>query len=584
MNAELLLEHFHRLGDATDAVPRLRHFILDLAVRGKLVEHEPGSAFVYLSELCTSRSGNSTIIKGKISAEPGEGLYPAFSASGQDVWHSSYEHEGDAVIVSAVGARCGKAFLATGKWSAIANTHILFPKADRCTLSYLHLIANNEALWIRGGSAQPFVRVSKTLEAREVYLPTFPEQHRIVAKVEELMALCDRLEAAQQQREAERTRLTAAAWQAVVQAEAPAEVSFALEQLSALTTRPAQVKALRQTILDLAVRGRLTKVPISQLEKETKPFNVVADPSRPIAYGVLKPGPHDPNGIRLVKSQHIRGWRVAEEIQDRITPELDAEFKRTKLQGGEVLLNLVGASIGRSAVAPQSLRGSNVSRAVAVIAVAKDVLADFVVILISALLTPERIAQEATGTAQPVLNLGTLRKLDVWLPPLAEQRRIVAKVEELMALCDGLEAALEAGEALRGKVLEAVVGREPGGTEPPTPVPVRQLPVPKVRAPRYEAAEVELAVAAEPVGHAGAMQALVRRGPGRPPKNGAITSTAARAIEAFLQAHPGWHGKAAILEATGVNAGAWNAAVKELLDAGKVERQGEKKGARYRGR
>ena len=170
--------------------------------------------------------------------------------------------------------------------------------------------------------------------------------------------------------------------------------------------------------------------------------------------------------------------------------------------------------------------------------------------------------------------------------PLPEQRRIVAKVEELMALCDGLEAALEAGEALRGKVLEAtirsddqMIRRSDNG---PRPEVVQK---PKVRVPRYVEPEVELelAVAAEPVGHTGTMQAVVRRGPGRPPKNGALTSTAARAIETFLHAHPGWHGKAAILEATGVDAGAWNAAIKELLEGGKVERQGEKKGARYRG-
>ncbi len=163
-----------------------------------------------------------------------------------------------------------------------------------------------------------------------------------------------------------------------------------------------------------------------------------------------------------------------------------------------------------------------------------------------------------------------------------EKRRIVAKGEVLMALCDGLEAALGTGEALRGRVLEAVVRSESGGTEPPAPVRVRQLPVPKVRALRYAEAEVELAVAAEPAGHTGALQAVVRRGPGRPPKSGALTSTAARAIEDFVKANPGWHGKAAILEATGVDAGAWNAAIKELLEAGKVERQGEKKGARYR--
>jgi hypothetical protein len=202
------------------------------------------------------------------------------------------------------------------------------------------------------------------------------------------------------------------------------------------------------------------------------------------------------------------------------------------------------------------------------------------------MLTPafvEQTQNEDNRVAMPKINQAALSQILVPVPPLAEQRRIVVKVEELMALCDGLEAALEAGEALRGQVLEAVVRSEAGGTEPPSPVRVRQLPVPQVRTPRYEEAEVELAVAAEPVGPAGALHAVVRRGPGRPPKNGALTSTAARAIEAYLHAHPGWHGKAAILEATGVDAGAWNAAIKELLEAGKVERQGEKKGARYRG-
>lgn len=57
---------------------------------------------------------------------------------------------------------------------------------------------------------------------------------------------------------------------------------------------------------------------------------------------------------------------------------------------------------------------------------------------------------------------------------------------------------------------------------------------------------------------------------------------ATQAILSYLKANTGWHGKSAILAATGIEAGPWNATIKELLDAGKVERQGEKKGAKYR--
>ena len=91
-------------------------------------------------------------------------------------------------------------------------------------------------------------------------LPPLAEQHRIVAKVDELMALCDRLEAARAEREATRDRLTAAS---LARLNAPDpdtfrdDARFALDALPALTARPDQIKQLRQTILNLAVRGKL---------------------------------------------------------------------------------------------------------------------------------------------------------------------------------------------------------------------------------------------------------------------------------------------------------------------------------------
>ena len=93
-----------------------------------------------------------------------------------------------------------------------------------------------------------------------IALPPLAEQRRIVAKVDELMALCDRLEAARQTREATRDKLTAAS---LARLNAPdpetfqADARFALDALPALTARPDQIKQLRQTILNLAVRGKL---------------------------------------------------------------------------------------------------------------------------------------------------------------------------------------------------------------------------------------------------------------------------------------------------------------------------------------
>ena len=97
-----------------------------------------------------------------------------------------------------------------------------------------------------------------------VPLPPLAEQHRIVAKVDELMAACDGLEAARAEREATRDRLTAAS---LARLDAPDpdpmafqnHAAFALDNLAPLTARLDQIKALRQTILNLAVRGKLVE-------------------------------------------------------------------------------------------------------------------------------------------------------------------------------------------------------------------------------------------------------------------------------------------------------------------------------------
>jgi type I restriction enzyme S subunit len=59
MNAEQLLQHFERISEAPDAIPRLRRFILDLAVRGKLVEQEPPEKLVEAARAEVARSNGA---------------------------------------------------------------------------------------------------------------------------------------------------------------------------------------------------------------------------------------------------------------------------------------------------------------------------------------------------------------------------------------------------------------------------------------------------------------------------------------------------------------------------------------------
>lgn len=143
-----------------------------------------------LTDLVVTKAGNSKLIKGKMHHEPAKHLFQGYSASGADVWSDSFEYDADGVVVSAVGARCGKSFLAKGKWVAVANTHVVLPFEGAIDPEFLWYGINDEDFWIRSGTAQPFVVVSKSLE-RLFAIPPRAEQARIVAKLEELLSDLD---------------------------------------------------------------------------------------------------------------------------------------------------------------------------------------------------------------------------------------------------------------------------------------------------------------------------------------------------------------------------------------------------------
>jgi type I restriction enzyme S subunit len=142
-----------------------------------------------------ARAGG-TLIKGQCADEWAEGLFPGFSASGQDVWLEVPAYEGAAIVLSAVGARCGKSFKADGAWGVVANTHCIFPRegADR---NFLWYVTNEESWWEKGGSAQPFVKVNETL-ARKWAFPPADEQQAIAAFLDSETAKIDALVAEQE--------------------------------------------------------------------------------------------------------------------------------------------------------------------------------------------------------------------------------------------------------------------------------------------------------------------------------------------------------------------------------------------------
>lgn len=178
--------------------------------------------------------------------------------------------------------------------------------------------------------------------------------------------------------------------------------------------------------------------------------------NRPCAYGVLQPGENLANGVPFVRVGDINDGMVDFSDMKRIHSNIAAAYPRTYLEGGEVLLTLVGA-IGRTAVAPNTLAGANVARAVGVLPINESVDPHWVEMWFR---NPAKIS-EMTGksheVARKTLNLEDVRLAAVALPPLAEQARIVAEVDRHLSIIREVEAEVDANlkraQALRQATL-----------------------------------------------------------------------------------------------------------------------------------
>jgi type I restriction enzyme S subunit len=331
------------------------------------------------------------------------------------------------------------------------------------------------------------------MERLLVPLPPLAEQHRIVAKVDELMALCDRLEAARAQRESTRDRLAAASL-ARLNAPDPDPATFtdharfALDALTALSTRPDQIKQIRQTILNLAVRGKLVPQDPNDEPAEAVLRRMRTSPSggspfelpRSWAWVSVGSVANARLGKMLDKAKnkgvprpYLRNINVRWfdfDLSDLLKmPFEDDELPEFALRAGDVLI-CEGGEPGRAAVWDERAGGIYFQKAIHRVRFKSVVDPAFFVKVLRASADDGRLAESFTGTGIKHFTGKGLAAYGFPLPPLAEQHRIVAKVDELMALCDQLEANLTSADSDRRRLLDALLhdALEPAMTDDST--------------------------------------------------------------------------------------------------------------------
>lgn len=145
----------------------------------------------------------------------------------------------------------------------------------------------------------------------------------------------------------------------------------------------------------------------------------------------------------FIRSQNVWNDRLTLASVARISEETYFKMSSTVIRPHDVLLNITGASIGRSTVVPRNIGEANVSQHVCII---RPVLQDLAGILHLAIISSyfqEAIMSTQVGVSREGLSKQGLEKLLMPLPPIVEQGRIAKKTAETLSLIVELEEYLE---------------------------------------------------------------------------------------------------------------------------------------------
>jgi hypothetical protein len=325
---------------------------------------------------------------------------------------------------------------------------------------------------------------------------------RAVEKKQLPQALCDQLEKARSEREATRDRLTTAGL-ARLNAPNPEtfqdDARFALDALPAMTARADQIKQLRQTILNLAVRGKLVpqdpvdepasellrrmhhdrmhKRKLAQINEDdleiplpsapqgwvwTTTDQIAADEDNAITDGPfgsqLKTSHYiGTPGFRVIRLQNIGSGIFRDEHRSYIDKGRFERLAKHHVKAGDlVVAGLVDPRV-RCCEVPKNIGPTLVKADCYRFAVHPYLASRFALHYLNSPFAQEFAAVHHHGMTLTRIGLGNFRHIPMPLPPLAEQKRIVAKIDELLILGDRLEASLVAGEDARSRLLDALL-------------------------------------------------------------------------------------------------------------------------------
>jgi type I restriction enzyme, S subunit len=306
------------------------------------------------------------------------------------------------------------------------------------------------------------IKASK-LKKLPVPVPPLAEQKRIVAKVNELMRLCDDLETRQHTKRESRARLNTA-----ILAPLDKASSLTPKELEQATTRFADnfdtlydsidtVSKLRATILQLAVQGKLVRRPS---ENKSENGSRVSDYVMILNGYAFKSEWFVPYGIRLLRNTNIGHGSVQWEEVAYVAKDRANEFAKFALDDRDIVISLdrplISTGLKVARISKKDLPSLLLQRVGKVKLKNNELDSDYFFMWLH---SPAFVNAIDPGRSNgvPHISSKSIEAIPFAPPPLAEQKRIVAKVNQLMSLCNDLEAKLRQAEADSEKLTNAAI-------------------------------------------------------------------------------------------------------------------------------
>lgn len=384
-----------------------------------------GWNYTQLKEIAKIEWGNTSITK-KSYCDEG---FKTYSASGQDGYLPNAGWEGQGIILSAIGARCGKCFFAEGQWNAIKNTIVIQGNSKIINHLYLFYFLNDEKRWTISGSGQPFITLG-TAKTMIVPLPSIAEQQRIVNRIEALST----------------------------------HTNAARERLNRVSVI---MKRFRREILTAACSGKLTDewrngkdLPewvLTQLKSlsSTKKHSISSGP-----FGsALGTKDYQNCGVPVIRGQNIKQGTFIPDNFVYISESKANDLRRSEAVAGDIVIVAVGSS-GQVAMVPDTFPKYILSQNCNKFSFNSDfVNFKFILFVMQTNLIVSEMQIKTTDTARPFLSLTSLKSLEISLPPLAEQHEIVRRVGLLFERADAFDQKVAAAGWRCERLTQAVLGK-----------------------------------------------------------------------------------------------------------------------------